>query len=76
MMRAIAGTVPEGKTDLIFAVYVCVDTTLVTYNTAQNIVQQNQSVRKALRTQTTHGNENAGRSGYARIYIPFQSYHL
>ena len=76
MTRTIAGTVPDGQANLIFAVYVCVDTVLVTYNTAHNIVQPKQSVREASRTQTTQGNEKAGRSGYAGIYIPFQGYHL
>ena len=56
--------------------YVCVDTVLVTYNTAQNIVQPKQSVREASRTPTRQENEKAGRSSYAGIYIPFQGYHL
>ena len=56
--------------------YVCADRVLVTYDTAQNIVQLNQSVREASRTQTTRENEKAGRSGYAGIYNPFQGYHL
>ena len=76
MTRRTTGTVPDGQTHLIFAVYVCVDTALVTYNTAQNIVQPKQSVREASRTQNTQKNEKAGRSGYAGIYIPFQGYHL
>ena len=76
MTRTIAGTVPDGQTHLIFAVYVCVDTVFVMYNTAQNIVQPKQSVREASRTQTRQENEKAGRSGYAGIYITFQGYHL
>ena len=76
MTRTIAGTVPDGQIHLIFAVYVCVATVLVTYNKAQNIVHPKQSVREASRTQTTLGNEKAGRSGYAGIYSPFQGYHL
>ena len=76
MMRTIAGTVLDEEAHLIFAVYVCVDTVLVTYNTVHNIVQPKQSVREASRTQTTQGNEKAGRSGYASIYIPFQGYEL
>ena len=71
MTRTIAGTVPDGQTHLIFAVYVCEDTVLVTYNTAQVIVRQKKSMREASRTQTTQENEEAGRSGYAGIYIPF-----
>ena len=72
MTRTIASTVPDGQTHLIFAMYACVDTVLVTYNTAQNIVQPKQSLREASRTQTTQGNDKAGMSGYAGIYIPFQ----
>ena len=34
MTPTIAGTVRDGQTHLIFAVYVCVDTVLVTYNLA------------------------------------------
>ena len=30
MTRTTAGTVPDGQTDLIFAMYVCADTALVT----------------------------------------------
>ena len=59
MTRTIAGTVPDGKAHLIFAVYVCVDTVLVTYNTAHNIVQPKQSVCEASRTQPTQGNEGS-----------------
>ena len=76
MTRTIAGTVPDGQTHLIFAVHVCVNTDLVTYNTAQSIVPPKQSVHEASRTQTTQGNKKAGRSGYAGIYIPFQGYQL
>ena len=76
MTRTIVGTVPEGQTHLIFGVYVCVDKVLLTYNTAQHIVQPKQSVREASLTQTTHENEKAGGSGYAGTYIPFQGYHL
>ena len=76
MTRNIAGTVPDGQAHMIFAVYVCVDTVLVTYNTVHNIVQPKQSVRQASRTKTKQGNEKAGRSGYAGNYIPFQGYHL
>ena len=71
MERTIAGTVPDGQAHLTFAVYVCVDTVLVTYNTAHNIGQPKQCVREASRTQTTQGNEKSGRSGYAGIYIYF-----
>ena len=74
--RTIVGTVPDGQTHLIFAVYVCIDTVLATYNTAHHIVRPKQSVREASRTQTTQEKEKAGRSGYAAIYIPFQGYHL
>ena len=76
MMRTIGGTVPDGQSHLTFVVYVCVDTVLVTYNTAQNIVPPKKPVREASRTQTTQGNEKAGRSGHAGIYVPFQGYHL
>ena len=76
MTGTIAGTVGDGQAHLIFAVYVCVDPVLVTYNTVHNIVQPKQSVREASHTQTTQGNEKACRSGYAGIYIPFQGYHL
>ena len=76
MTRTIVGTVPDGQTHLIFAVYVYVDTVLPTYYTAQKVVQPKRSVREASRTQTTIENEEAGRSGYAGIYIPFQGYHL
>ena len=51
----------------MFAVYVCVDKVLGTYNTAHNFVQAKRSVREASRTQTTQGNEKAGRSGYAGV---------
>ena len=60
MMRTIAGTVPDGQPHLIFAVYVCVDTVLVPYSTARNIVRPKQSVREASRTQTTQ-EKKAGR---------------
>ena len=76
MTCTFADTVPDGQTYLIFAVYVCVDTVLVTYNTVHNIVQPKQSVREASRTQSTQVNEKAGMSGYASIYTPFQGYHL
>ena len=75
LTRTMAGTVPDGQTHLIFAVYLCVDTVLLTYNTAQNIVQPKQSACEASRTQTKQENEKAGRSGYTGIYIPFQGYH-
>ena len=57
MTRTIAGTVPDGQTHLTVAVYVCVDTVLVTYNTEHNIVQPKQSVHEASRTQTIQENE-------------------
>ena len=76
MTRTTAGTVPDRQTHLSFAVYVCVDTVLGTYNTGQSIVRPKHSMRQASRTQTTQGNEKAGISGYAGIYIPFQGYHL
>ena len=75
-MRRIAGTVPDGQTNFIFPVYVCVDTVLVRKNTVYNIVPRRQSVREVWRTETTQENEKAGRSGYAGIYIPFHGYHL
>ena len=68
MTRTIAGTVPDRQAHLFFAVYVCVDTVLVAYNTVHNIVQPKQSVREASRTQTTQRNEKAGRSGYRHLH--------
>ena len=76
MTRNIAGAVPDGQAHSNFAVYACVDTMLVTYDTVHSIVQRKQSVRKASCTETTQGNERAGRSGYAGMYNPFQGYHL
>ena len=76
MTPTIVGTVPDKQTHLIFAVYVCVDTVFVTYNTAQNIVERKESERKAWHTQTTQQNEKAGRSRYAGIYVSFQGYFL
>ena len=76
MRRKTAGAVPYYQAHLILAVYVCVDTVLITYDTVHNIIQRKQSVREASHTQTTQGNEKAGTSGYAGIYIPFQGYHL
>ena len=49
---------------------------LVTYDTVHSIVERKKSVREASHTQTTQGNERAGRSGYAGICISFQGYHL
>ena len=57
---------------MILPVYVCVDTVLIRYNTAWDIVPRKQSMRQASRTPTTQENEKAGRSGYAEIYIPFR----
>ena len=74
MSGKIAGTVPDAH--LIFAVYVCVDTVLVTYDTVHSIVGQRGSVCEASRTQTTQEKEKAGRSGHAGIYIPSQGYHF
>ena len=62
MTGTIVGTVPDGQTHLNFAVYVCVDIVLVTYNTALKIVQPAQSVREASRSQTTRENEKAGQA--------------
>ena len=76
MTRTIAGTLQDGQTHLMFAVYVRVDTVLGTYNTVDNIAQREQSVREAPRNQSTQENEKAGPSGYAGIYIPFIGYHL
>ena len=76
MTRKTAAAVPYGQAQLTFAVYVCVDTVLVTYDRAHNIVQRKQSVREASRSQATPGNKSAGRSGYAGIYVAFQGYQL
>ena len=76
MTRKTASTVPYWQVHLISAVYVCVDTVLVTYDTVHSIVEGKKSVREASHTQTTQGNEKAGRSGYAGICISFQGYHL
>ena len=63
-------TVPDGQAHLTFAVHVCVDTVLVTYNRVQNIVQPKPSVREASRTQTRQLHKTAVRPAFT---FPFKA---
>ena len=62
--------VPDGQAHLTFAVYECVDTVLVTYDTVHKIVQPKPSVREASRIQTTQGHKRAVRGVFT---FPFKA---